>query len=144
MFDSPHNESILELLYLAAYWHSLAKLRMHTDTSLQVLDNVTVHFAKQLRYFASVTCLQFPTVETDGEYAARQRAANRRAAQQANGGHPMATGSTQVVDIGGKRPKGFNLTTYKLHSLGDYVATIRHYGTTDSYNTKNVSDISSL
>ena len=35
--------------------------------------------------------------------------------------------------------KGFNLNTYKLHSLGDYVETIRRYGTTDSYSTQLVS-----
>lgn len=39
-----------------------------------------------------------------------------------------------------RKPKGFNLNTYKLHSLGDYADTIRQYGTTDSYSTQLVSN----
>jgi hypothetical protein len=34
--------------------------------------------------------------------------------------------------------KTFNLNTYKFHALGDYTATIRRYGTTDSYSTEAV------
>jgi hypothetical protein len=37
-----------------------------------------------------------------------------------------------------RRPKTFNLNTYKHHALGDYVSTIRKYGTTDSYSTEPV------
>jgi len=39
----------------------------------------------------------------------------------------------------GRRPKKFNLQTYKYHSLGDYPDTIRQYGTSDSYSTEPVS-----
>ena len=39
----------------------------------------------------------------------------------------------------GARPKLFNLNTYKLHALGDYVHTIHMFGTTDSYTTQIVS-----
>ncbi|KAF8523843.1 hypothetical protein JB92DRAFT_2589963, partial [Gautieria morchelliformis] len=35
---------------------------------------------------------------------------------------------------GGKKPKTLNLLTYKFHTLGDYVSTIRWFGTTDSYS----------
>lgn len=38
-----------------------------------------------------------------------------------------------------KPKKLFNLFTYKLHALGDYVSTIRLFGTTDSYSTQIVS-----
>lgn len=38
-----------------------------------------------------------------------------------------------------RRPREFNMNTYKTHALGDYVETIRHYGTTDSYSTEFVS-----
>lgn len=31
-----------------------------------------------------------------------------------------------------------NLNTYKVHALGDYVETIRRYGTCDSYTTETV------
>ena len=33
----------------------------------------------------------------------------------------------------------FNMSTYKLHALGDYTTTIWHYGTTDNYSTQVVS-----
>ncbi|KAF8815986.1 hypothetical protein BYT27DRAFT_7185715 [Phlegmacium glaucopus] len=35
-----------------------------------------------------------------------------------------------------KLRKFFNLCTYKLHALGDYVAAIARYGTTDNYSTQ--------
>jgi len=40
----------------------------------------------------------------------------------------------------GKRLKSFSLQTYKVHALGDYVATIEQFGTTDSYSTSTVFD----
>jgi hypothetical protein len=43
-----------------------------------------------------------------------------------------------------KKPKTnqqkFNLTTYKAHSLGDYVEAIRMYGPMDNYSTQLVRD----
>ena len=41
-------------------------------------------------------------------------------------------------------PKPFNLATYKLHALGDYVHTIRLFGTTDLYTTQIVRHFKSL
>jgi hypothetical protein len=38
-----------------------------------------------------------------------------------------------------RRRKSFNLHTYKFHVLGDYVTSIRRFGTTDSYSTEPVS-----
>ncbi|KAI0027652.1 hypothetical protein K488DRAFT_31400, partial [Vararia minispora EC-137] len=128
LLPEPHDEFVSDLLYLGAYWHSLAKLRMQTDTSLTVLDNVTVHLANALRHFADVTCAAFDTVETDSEYQARCRAENRRRAKS----------GSSVAASGGKQKKTFNLDTYKVHSLGDYVPTIRAFGTTDSYSTQLV------
>jgi hypothetical protein len=37
-----------------------------------------------------------------------------------------------------RRPKCFNLQTYKFHALGDYTNHIRRFGTTDSYTTEIV------
>lgn len=127
----PHDESVLDLLYLASYWHSLAKLRVHTETTLNVLENVTARFATALRHFTEVTCPGFNTVETDREYDARRRAAEQRMARQ-------RTNTALSTSAGGKRPKTFNLSTYKLHALGDYVETIKLFGTADSYSTQIV------
>jgi hypothetical protein len=38
-----------------------------------------------------------------------------------------------------RRTKHFNIQTYKFHVLGDYVSSIRQFGTTDSYSTEPVS-----
>ena len=39
------------------------------------------------------------------------------------------------------RDVSFNMSTYKLHALGDYIATIWCYGTTDNYSTQVVSNL---
>jgi hypothetical protein len=85
----------MDLLYLCAYWHSLAKLRMHTDSSLKVMEQATVQLCQALRYFAKVTCQAFTTVETPKEYAARGRAEARRSEKTAGG--PTATSA--VADV---------------------------------------------
>jgi hypothetical protein len=43
--------------------------------------------------------------------------------------------------VAGRRRRTFNLNTYKHHSFGDYVRTIRQYGTVDSFSTEAVPDI---
>jgi hypothetical protein len=130
LLPAPHNNSIQKLLYLASYWHALAKLRLHTKTTLKVLDNVMVLFARSLCHFKEVMCPCLSTVETDREYNARCRAAEQRASwsQRAN----------TVQSSTGKRTKTFNLLTSKLHALGDYVEMIKMFGTTDSYSTQIV------
>lgn len=101
---------------------------MHTDETLQILDDATISLGRELRAFASVTCPAFPTRELNREAERRQR--RQRQAQSCR-----TQGSSQVVS---RQPKTFNLQTYKLHALGDYVSTIRQYGTTDSYSTQVV------
>jgi hypothetical protein len=44
----------------------------------------------------------------------------------------------------GAHPKSFTLNTYKFHALGDYVDTIRTFGTTDSFTTELVSPLCTL
>lgn len=133
LLPSPFNETILDLLFISVYWHSLGKLRMHTDSSLEVFDIITVAFGQKMRSFAEETCKDFNTMETDKEYQARKRAEARR---ESRGGDADRTESSTGS---GKRPRGFNLVTPKLHFLGDYVAQIRALGTTDSFTSQIVS-----
>jgi hypothetical protein len=132
LLPAPHDDSVQSLLYLASYWHSLAKLRVHTETTLSVLDHTTALFAKSLRHFKEVICPCFDTVETDHEYKARRRAAEHRMSRQ-------RTQTVPSTSKGAKRCKTFNLLTSKFHALGDYVNTIKMFGTTDSYSTQIVS-----
>lgn len=125
LLPDPHNAAILQLLSVCAQWHGLAKLRMHTDHTLKLLNITTVALGQKFRAFANDTCSAFNTRELQREVEARAR-------RQASKGTTAVANST-------RRPKKLNLQTYKFHSLGDYEATIRRYGTTDSYSTEVVS-----
>lgn len=48
------------------------------------------------------------------------------------------TSSSTAHTTSAVHPKLFNLSTYKLHALGDYVHTIHLFGMTDSYTTQIV------
>ena len=69
----------MKLLYRTSEWHALAKLRMHTDQSLELLEKLTIEFGDLMRHFRDVTSSQFATMELPRETAAR----NRREAQKA-------------------------------------------------------------
>ena len=55
---------VLRLLYKAAEWHALAKLRMHTDSTLDVLEAVTREFGRLMRQFRDKTSDEFDTRAT--------------------------------------------------------------------------------
>lgn len=92
------------------------------------MDEVTVGLGKQFRDFRDKICPKFQTRELPREAAARQR---RRAKESCR-----TRGNTGTD--GNPRQKNINLDIYKYHSLGDYAATIRRIGTTDSYSTTTV------
>jgi hypothetical protein len=73
LLPEPYNESILELLFVMAHWHGLAKLRMHNDLTLQVMDAATVTLGEKLRDFCQNTCTAFATKELRREFNARVR-----------------------------------------------------------------------
>lgn len=135
LLDEPHNKVVLDLLFFLAYWHALAKLRMHTTFSLERLGEVTTSLGRQMRYFAKHTCSMFVTKELQHEEAARGRRRHKKAATAAmNAGQPAPA----VPPPGPLKVKLFNLFTYKFHALGDYFPTIRLFGSTDSYSTQTV------
>ena len=121
------NDFILELLFICAHWHGLAKLGLHSDNTLDIMDDMTVKLGSQFREFRDRICPQFQTRELPREVAAHQR---RRSKQNHHsGGNSAARFSKDPCQ------KTFNLDTYKYHSLGDYTSTIHRFGTTDSYST---------
>ncbi|KAG1808227.1 uncharacterized protein BJ212DRAFT_1485167 [Suillus subaureus] len=125
LFPAQHDNVVCLLLFQLAEWHALAKLQLHTDDSLARLDQALEGLGKQLRKFQQFTCLAFQTVELPHEVAAHQRR------HEAN--LKSTNGGTRSL---GAHPRTFNLSTYKLHALGDYVGSIRLFGTTDSYMTQ--------
>jgi hypothetical protein len=136
----PHGTIIMDLLFELATWHGLAKLRLHTESSVQSLGHSTTRLGTSLRQFKSVICEVYITWELPSEEAARGHHKAAEAAKQST------AGETGVEELMGtvKKPKTnqwkFNLTTYKAHSLGDYVEAICMYGTTDNYSTQLVRD----
>lgn len=122
--------TVQSLLYRFAQWHALAKLRVHSESTLDFLDRTFKVLSRQLRKFRDFTCAAFETVELAKEKAARQR----RLAQ--------CSGPDTSPESNGPRVKKFNLSTYKFHAMGDYVQTIKLFGTTDSFTTQIVSFIS--
>lgn len=98
---------------------------MHTEVTLLALTAITTMFGLQMRRFKTQTCDHVETFELDREVAARARRLARE--------NPACP-----TPAGGKKPKKFNLLTYKFHALGDYVSSIRWFGTSDSYSTQTV------
>ncbi|KJA13829.1 hypothetical protein HYPSUDRAFT_99722, partial [Hypholoma sublateritium FD-334 SS-4] len=136
LLPEPHNTDVLNVLYVLAHWHALAKLRQHTDLSLVVLDGITTQLGELLRNFQEETCADYDTRELSRETAARVRqTAGKPTSNKKNLGHVVdAVGSSSETPIA-----ALNLNTYKDHSLGDYVESIRQYGTVDSYSTEAAS-----
>jgi len=134
----------MTMLFRLAEWHAFVKLRMHTESTLTRMESVTTVLGRELCKFSNVTCSAFSTVELPRETAARGR---RRARTQAKAAKPDGPdGSIAPALSSGMRSKKrckkkLNLSTYKLHSLGDYVRTIRMFGTTDSFSTQPVSTV---
>ena len=129
-----HNKPILTLLFTCAYWHALAKMCMQTDEMLALLDVVMECLGRRLHHFQWKTCAAFDTQELKWEVEHCQHCESKNQA-----GNSIVTPTTQGVLI----LKTFNLQTYKLHALGNYLNSIHKFGTTDSYSTELVSKYAS-
>ncbi|KAF7965535.1 hypothetical protein HWV62_43046 [Athelia sp. TMB] len=156
LLPEPFNASILSLLFTCAHWHGLAKLRMHTDHSIALLERETERLYAQLHNFADHVCPAFDTFELRRELEARQRAKQRRDAKAAgtapnvnankgkgkavltannDKGNVVASIDAIALPLGPQR-RQYTLKTVKHHFLADYPNTIRAFGTTDSYSTE--------
>ena len=133
LFPSEHDQVIQTLLFRLVQWHAFAKLRLHTDYSLKLLDEASQLLGGQLCKFWDFTCAAFKTMELASETAARWR-------EKARSVNTMPSRSSETSATSAARPKSFSLVTYKLHALGDYVHSIHLFGTTDSYSTQLVSN----
>lgn len=119
----------------------MAKLRMHTDRTLEIFDELTVCIGAKFREFNDKTCSAFDTRELRREIQARKRRQEKKSGVNNSKSAPAPVSAHLGADGSeGPRPKKFNLHTYKFHALGDYPETIRLFGTSDSYSTEPVSD----
>ncbi|KAJ7799440.1 hypothetical protein B0H14DRAFT_3491588 [Mycena olivaceomarginata] len=116
LLPEPYNSDILDLLFILAEWHSLAKLKLHTDGTIPLLGTATKEVGRLLRRFKRVTYTRWNTKELPSEAAAR---GCRQAKKAANSGKGKARANTAP------NKKEFSLSMYKLHSLGDYYGSAR-------------------
>lgn len=133
LLDIKNNEVILDLLFELATWHALAKLRLHTESTVSELECSTTRLGHVLRKFTKTTCKEFVTVDLPSEEAARGRQKAARAARIPSGSSWKGKAKT-----GGSKIRKFNMQTYKMHALGDYVRCIRLFGASDGYSTQTV------
>src|SRR6266446_7316164 len=68
-----HDKIIINLLYELATWHFLAKLRLHTESTLTALETSTSRLGSAFRKFISITCEAYVTKDLPSEEAARGR-----------------------------------------------------------------------
>lgn len=85
-----------------------------------------------------MVCEDYDTQNLPSEEAARR---HRKAAATAK--KPLnKKGQTPAPQIKAKvhsfKKRHFNLDTYKLHSLGDYVKAIKRFGTTDNTSMQTI------
>ncbi|KAJ7469128.1 hypothetical protein FB451DRAFT_1006634, partial [Mycena latifolia] len=136
LLPEPWNSEVLDVLFTLAEWHSLAKLKLHTDGSVGLLKAATKEVGRLLRRFQRVVCAAYPnTKELPSEEAARGRRQAKKAAKSGKG-------KECAVPPAGAKPtanaKEYNLSTFKLHGSGDYVPAILWFGTSDSCSTQPV------
>jgi hypothetical protein len=142
LLPPPHNDIVLDTLFVLATWHAHAKLRLHTDTTLALFEQTTTILGASLRKFVRVTCTAFKTTELPQEEAARGRRTAARVAKKAANAMTSTVGKLQALHTRNPKEKVFSLSTFKLHALGDYVRNIRLFGTSDSYSTQIVRAVS--
>ena len=92
---------------------------MHTDTTLGFLDTSTTRLGRFLWKFVRETEKEYVTKDLLSEEAACSR---QKACKAARGLQLPPHNSAQGNN--GPKTRRFNLQTYKLHTLGDYVDTI--------------------
>ncbi len=96
LLEGEHNRRLMKLLYRTAEWHALAKLRMQTEGSLKLLDDLTAEFGQLIRQFRDLTCNTFATVELPREAAARERRRQENATSSSSQAGNTAGGQEQT------------------------------------------------
>ncbi|KZP19824.1 hypothetical protein FIBSPDRAFT_665092, partial [Athelia psychrophila] len=137
LLPEPHNSAILKLLFTCNHWHGLAKLRMHIDPTLTLLEREAEHLGAQLRQFADETCAMFETEELKCEVDARHRREAKAASKRDASGVVTRQPRRRISEsAAGPVKKRYHLRTYKHHCIPDYPRTIREFGATDSFSTE--------
>ena len=140
LLPKEHNQIVLDLLFELGTWQMLANLRLHTESTVRALENSTTRLGHRLRQFQATMCNAYDTYELPSEEAARGcRTATTGTKKHHDG--PSEDAENQVKKAKKRRlQKRFNLSTYKIHALGNYARAIQLFGTMDGFTTQVVSD----
>ena len=84
----------MKLLYRTAEWHGLAKLRMHTETTLALLEALTSEFGQLAQSFQELTCSHFAPTERSRDMDAGKNDSTRPVSQAAT----LGGSTTQPVE----------------------------------------------
>ena len=105
---------------------------MHTEMTLFHFRNCTTCLGHALCKFSHECGAKFQIYDLPCETAAHAQCKGAKSAKTGT----VVGGTTG----GGPKPCTFNMSTYKLHMLGDYIKSIWQFGTTDNYSTQLVSE----
>lgn len=124
------------MLFRLCTWHALAKLRVHSDHTLDTFETATRTLGSSMRAFLNTVCPMYVTKELPKE--TQQRQARQARAQGAAPGPEHESSKSKAPLTLFARIKRFTLDTYKYHRLADYVRAIRLFGTVDNYTSQSV------
>ena len=148
LLPAPHDAIVLDMLFALAEFHAFAKMRLHTERTLELFEKSIKTLGEAVRRFETVTCAAYDTKELPRETAARGRreaaAAAKTGDKTSTSGQSKGKGKAAALKAprkpaGSSRHVKFQASTVKWHSFGDYVAYIRAYGTLDVSSTQSVS-----
>ena len=118
----------MDLLFELATWHGLAKLHLHTESTICALESSTTRLGIVLRKFQSTTCAEFVTHNLPSEEAARGCQKATKAKLQPTAQKSKSKGKEPESSKGKKKIssmlQAFGLSNYKTHALPDYAKTI--------------------
>ena len=143
LLNDKDHATVLDLLFELATWHALAKLCLHTDSTLWYLEGSTTQLGQALWKFASTTCEKFNTQNLPSEDAACGWCkAATKSKKWATTASAKSKSKGKAKNTKKKKPplkcREFNLSSYKPHALADYAKTIWLLGMTDGYSTQTV------
>ena len=91
--------SSANLLFLLATWHAYAKLRLHTESTLEKQEAIGTSLCQALRKFTNVTCPRYTTKELPREANARMACQQTQATQGGRRADQLAAQSSRNGSI---------------------------------------------
>ena len=139
LLPAPHDKIVQDLIFELMTWHGFAKLRLHTEPTLDSLGTSGTRVGGDLRIFQAKTCSAYETCELPSEEAAhgRRKAAAAKRSPNSKGKEMKSSKKDSTT----RRRRKFNLARYKVHALGAYPKAIRLYGTSDGFSTQPVRNL---